>query len=117
VRTEEEIKKLILEFAEKDERIRAVLLNGSRANVNIPKDKFQDFDIVYVVNDKESFLSDHSWIDIFGKRIILQMPDQMTIGETDEHAFHYLMLFEDHNRIDLTIFPAEELKSFLNQKV
>jgi len=35
MRSETEIKNLILEFAQQDNRIRAVLLNGSRANPNI----------------------------------------------------------------------------------
>ncbi len=42
---------LILDTARADERIRAVILNGSRANPNAPRDPFQDFDIVYLVTD------------------------------------------------------------------
>jgi len=85
------------------------LLNGSRANPDIKPDIFQDFDIVYIVRDIDSFLSDHSWTDVFGKRIIMQMPEEMTIGNNDPEriSFSYLMLFEDGNRIDLTLFPAE----------
>lgn len=33
---------LVLSLAEQDERIRIVTLEGSRANINIPKDEFQD---------------------------------------------------------------------------
>jgi aminoglycoside 6-adenylyltransferase len=112
VRTDEEIKNLILSFAEKDDRIRAVLLNGSRANAKALKDKFRDFDIIYIVTDIDSFISDHSWIDYFGERLILQMPEEMTIGVKDEHAFHYLMLFEDHHRIDLAVVAVEKLNVF-----
>lgn len=85
------------------------MLNGSRANPDIKPDIFQDFDIVYIVKDIDSFLSDHSWTDVFGKRIIMQMPEEMTIGNNDPEriSFSYLMLFEDGNRIDLTLFPAE----------
>jgi aminoglycoside 6-adenylyltransferase len=48
MRSEEEIMFMLLDVAKKDERIRAVLLNGSRANPTGKKDKFQDFDIVYI---------------------------------------------------------------------
>lgn len=51
MRTEEEMFQMILEIAKQDERIRAVYLNGSRTNPNVKKDEYQDFDIVYVVND------------------------------------------------------------------
>ena len=45
MRSKSDMKNLIFEVALKDERIRTVLLNGSRANPNIKPDKFQDFDI------------------------------------------------------------------------
>jgi len=112
VRSSNEIFSLITEIASADNRVRAVLLNGSRANPNARKDNFQDFDIVFIVTGMQSFLIDHSWIDVFGERIILQMPDAMTIGNEegkDKISFGYLMLFKDGNRIDLTLFPLDKL--------
>lgn len=40
---------------------------------------------------------------------MMQMPEEMAIGNNDTKriSFSYLMLFEDGNRIDLTLFPAE----------
>lgn len=115
MRSEEEIFKLIVEFARHDDRIRAVMLNGSRANPNAKRDVFQDFDVVYFVAGLETFTCDHDWIDVFGERIILQMPDQMTLpgypDNPDNGAFAYLMLFKDRNRIDLTLFPVSHVES------
>lgn len=114
MRSSDEMLSLIIENAKTDERMRAVLLNGSRANPNSRKDNFQDFDIVCIVSRLESFLADHSWIDVFGERIILQMPDTMAIGdeiEKDKVSFGYLMLFKDTNRIDLTLFPIDKLQT------
>jgi aminoglycoside 6-adenylyltransferase len=45
MRNESKIFQLILDIAQRDERIRAVILNGSRANPNAKKDIFQDYDI------------------------------------------------------------------------
>ncbi len=42
MRSEKEMIDLILSVAQADERIRAVLLVGSRANTDVPKDTFQD---------------------------------------------------------------------------
>ncbi len=109
---DEEIKKMILDKAENDSRIRSVLLNGSRANAKIARDKFQDFDIVYIVSETESFLSDHSWIRIFGDLLIMQMPDEMIIDNKKQgSSFAYLMLFKDGNRIDLTLYPSDKFKN------
>ena len=51
MRTEKEIYDLVLNFAFQDERIRIVTLEGSRTNVNIPKDNLQDYDITIIVKD------------------------------------------------------------------
>lgn len=109
MRTETEIMELILKTAKESENIRLVEMNGSRANPKAPKDHFQDYDIVYYVKDIKPFLQDHHWVDIFGERIIMQMPDQMGIPPADKtrSSFAYLMLFTDGNRIDLTLTPVE----------
>lgn len=61
MRNEKEMYELILSIAKKDKRIRAVYMNGSRANPNIKKDIFQDYDIVYVVTETKSFIEDKKW--------------------------------------------------------
>ena len=113
MRTDEEIKQLIPNTAETDPRIRAVILNGSRANLNATADKFRDFDIVFYVNDISSFTCDHSWIDVFGEKIIMQLPDELELytGDSDKQraGFSYLMLFKDGNRIDLTLYLIDKL--------
>ena len=55
MRSEQEIINLLLDFARKEENIRAVLMNGSRVNSNIKKDPLQDFDIVYLVNEVDPY--------------------------------------------------------------
>src|SRR4051812_29865284 len=111
MRTEQEMFELILSVARRAERIRAVVLNGSRANPNAPKDDFQDYDVVYFVNKIDTFTENHEWIDVFGDRAILQMPDLMRLPDyensTENITFAYLMLFKDGNRIDLTLFPVD----------
>lgn len=113
MRNADEIKNLILNFARSDDRVRAVLLNGSRANPNLEPDIFQDFDIVFVVDDLESFTANHAWTDFFGEKIVSQMPEEMNLGENYSQektvSFSYLMQFEDGNRIDLTLFPKDKL--------
>jgi len=102
MRSGDEIKKIILDIANADIRVRAVLLNGSRANDKVWPDPLQDFDVVFIVEQLETFISDHSWTSPFGEKLIWQLPNEMT---TDNDAskkscsFPYLMLFTDGNRI------------------
>jgi aminoglycoside 6-adenylyltransferase len=58
MRSEKEMLKLIIDTATKDERIRAVIMNGSSTNPNSPRDPFQDFDIVYLVTEVDAFKYD-----------------------------------------------------------
>lgn len=109
MRSEKEIMDLVIKVAKEDTRIRAVGMNGSRTNPNVPKDFFQDYDIVYLVKDMESFIEDPQWIDIFGECLIMQTPEDMAMFPPDLGGrFSYLMLFTDGNRIDLILAPIEE---------
>lgn len=108
MRSEQEMMDLILTTAREDDRIRAVFLNGSRVNPNIKPDRFQDFDIIFVVTDITPFISDPTWIDRFGERMIMQTPDLMgSEAPRSDGGFTYLMQFMDGNRIDLSLIPVD----------
>ena len=95
MRTETEMLDAISQIA-KSLQVEAVALSGSRTDTKAPKDEFQDYDVVYVVDDLDNLTRNFSWLDQFGKRIIEQ---HVFLG----HRRLYLMLFEDGNRIDLTL--------------
>lgn len=104
MRSEAEMFDLILRIAKEDERIRAVYMNGSRTNPKVPKDIFQDYDIVYVVTDTKPFIQDKGWIDRFGERLFMQYPDESPDDPGDiENLYGWLMQFADGNRIDLHV--------------
>lgn len=106
MRSEQEILDLLLDTARQDERIRAVVMNGSRANPNAPRDRFQDFDVAYFVSDVMPFRHNHEWLKRFGEIMIMQIPEDMqdaTLNPTG--GFVCLMQFTDGNRIDLGIDP------------
>ena len=113
MRSEEEMFALILGTAREEERIRAVVMNGSRANRNIKKDCFQDYDIVYLVTDVRPFAKDRQWIHRFGELMILQTPDdchRFPYDYDSNRPFTYLMQFTDGNRIDLKLCPVSEFR-------
>ncbi len=110
MRSEKEMLDLIIGTAREDERIRAVVLNGSRASPTAPRDPFQDFDAVYAVTDPAPFRRNFDWIRRFGEMMILQLPEDMGDSPPRENGrFAYLMQFADGNRIDLTICPMAGL--------
>ncbi|MEK7017006.1 aminoglycoside 6-adenylyltransferase [Bacillus sp. FSL R9-9410] len=116
MRTEKEMLDLIINTAKEDERIRAIIMNGSRVNPSVKKDCFQDYDIIYVVKDIQSFTCNHSWINRFGEIMIVQMPEEMSLVPADEDGkFPYLMQFMDGNRIDLMLVPVDLINKFIGQ--
>ena len=108
MRTETEILDILIKTA-KNLKVKAVAMSGSRACPKAPKDEFQDYDVVYVVDDFDNLMSDLSWLDYFGKRIIEQ---EVVL----DHRRLYLMLFEDGNRIDLTLCPKEHIKEWVDSE-
>lgn len=114
MRTEKEMFDLIIQVAKDDFRIRAVYLEGSRANLNVPKDIFQDYDIVYIVNETKSFQEDKRWIDVFGNRIYMQYPEESVYYPADkEQCYGWLMQFADGNRLDLHVCTLQYVQSHL----
>lgn len=62
-------------------------MNGSRTKPNAKKDIYQDYDIVYVVTETESFLNNKDWISIFGEIAIVQEPDLVDIAFNIQYDF------------------------------
>ena len=108
MRTETEMFDVILQTA-KALQVDAVAMSGSRTNPNAPRDEFQDYDVVYIVEDLDALVADLAWLERFGKRIIKQ-------HVLLDHRRLYLMLFEDGNRIDLTLCSKDHIKEWVDSE-
>ena len=108
MRSDQEMLDSILQTA-KSLKVEAVAMSGSRTDSKAPKDEFQDYDVVYIVDDIDNLTRDLFWLDQFGKRIIEQ---EVTLG----HRRLYLMLFEDGNRIDLTLCPKDHISEWVDSE-
>ncbi len=107
-RSEAQMLRLILQTA-KTLQVEAVAMSGSRTDTRAPKDEFQDYDVVYVVDDLDTLTSNLAWLDQFGARIIEQ---HNVLG----NRRLYLMLFEDGNRIDLTLCPKDHIQEWVDSE-
>ena len=122
MRTEKEMFQIIINTARSDDRVLAAYLKGSRANPNVPRDIYQDFDIMYVVTETESFRADLSWMDPFGKVILKQEQDDV-FGYGDrfglrshyDRTYSWLLIFEDGNRIDIGVETVEAMREGSNR--
>ncbi|WP_407572631.1 aminoglycoside 6-adenylyltransferase [Deinococcus altitudinis] len=116
-RTDQEMLDLLLSVARTDVRIRAVWLSGSRVDPAATQDRFNDFDVIYLVDGLPSMVQDDSWLEPFGPPLIVQRPDDWfnhPYDLTSHSNFAYLMYFPDGQRIDLTLIALEHIQSVLN---
>jgi len=102
----ENVLKIMLGYAERDENIRAVLAEGSRAFGAV--DEYSDFDIVYVTVTSEPYFDGAVLpflTDEFGEIAVMQTPDN-----GDPHfVYTHLIQFQSGIRIDLTFNSIEFL--------
>lgn len=117
MRSPAEMFALFEEIACADERIRAMTLEGSRANPNATSDAWQDYDVTFLVSDVESFTCSDGWLGRFGDIVLMQKPEAMELFPPDFPAgwFSYLMLFSDGVKIDLTLVPLEDGEAYFAQ--
>lgn len=117
MRSEQEMMELLVRVARDDRRIRAAYLGGSRCNPNVRRDIFQDYDIVYMVDEIRPFLEQPDWIDVFGKRLLMQKPVEndlaMGVPCRPDQAYGYLIQLADGNRIDCFLQTPEACRKDL----
>ena len=112
MRSEKEMYDLILGYANADENIRAVILNGSRANPNRKPDPFNDFDIVYLVRNLTP-CKEKAYYKDFGEILVCERTDESELFKEHFPEFVcYLMQFADGNRIDLTVSSIDRWEGY-----
>ena len=97
----------------------AVYLFGSRANPNVKKDKYQDYDVSFVVTETDSFQTDKSWINALGDTdfVVESERNAKTFFGKDNSRLSrrcvFNFLFSDGNCMDLVLAVKEEaIKDF-----
>jgi len=111
MRNEAEVIKEILDFANEENKVRAVMMNGSRVNPNAIRDIMQDYDVVFFVADLESqsYKINRNWIKRFGELVILQQND------FEEGAYIIMMQFKDGVRIDLSFRDIKKVQESVRE--
>lgn len=109
----------MITYAKNHEGIRAVLLNGSRVNDKVKPDDYQDYDVVYMVDDISQWITLDAWLDFLGPRLMMQKPDQNDLDRKIIHEvkdrFAYLILLKTGIRIDLTLATPPKVKTIIKE--
>jgi aminoglycoside 6-adenylyltransferase len=102
------VEKQLTEWAERRPDVRAVILTSSRSNPDAVIDEFSDYDIILAVTDIQPYLKDESWLEDFGKVLVLYRdPVEVRFGY---ERFIRVTQYESGLKIDFTLWPVALLK-------
>lgn len=98
----------LIEWGTEREDLRAMLWTSSRTNPTAPVDVFSDYDIILVVEDIKPYYEDESWLDEFGRVLVLYR-DPLRL-ESGCQCFARITQYEDGLKIDFGVWPIELLR-------
>jgi aminoglycoside 6-adenylyltransferase len=105
---EDEVIRRLVDWAEGQASIRAMLLTSSRAVPDAPLDAFSDYDVIFVVTEVYPFHADDSWLEDFG-RVLVVYRDPLRLENGLEQVGR-VTLYEDGTKIDYTVFSVAWLR-------
>ncbi len=111
VRDEQHMKDLLLDLALADERIRAVVLQGSRADADASPDQYSDYDVLFAVTNQsgvDALRADLSWLDALGQPAVRQTSDDQFFGG-DPDRYICMTQYTDGSRVDLSLVTVDKL--------
>jgi aminoglycoside 6-adenylyltransferase len=82
--------------------VRAMLLTSTRTIPDAVVDRFSDYDIILVVTDVRPLFGDRSWLEDFGRVLVVYRDPMRQLHGLDRFA--YITQYEDGLKIDFTLW-------------
>ena len=106
--SENEILSRLIEWAEHQPLVRAMLLTSSRAIPNAPVDVLSDYDVILALQEVQPFHEDRTWLEAFGPVLVLYRdPLEPYYGFLKSG---YVTQYENNLKIDFSLWPVEILQ-------
>lgn len=100
----EDIQRLI-QWADNQDQVRAMLLTSTRANPNAAVDLLSDYDVVLVVPDIQPFYTNRRWLEDFGEVLVTYWDPIQPWPGYDVAYFGNVIQYVDGLKIDFTLWP------------
>ncbi len=98
----------LVQWANEQQLIRAVILTSSRAIPHAALDLFSDYDVILVLSSIESFYVDRTWLEVFGP--VLAVYRDPLIEDKGQTRSAYVVQYENGLKIDFNLWPVELLQ-------
>ena len=103
----------LIEWAQRRDSIRAMLLTSTRAVPNAPLDDFSDYDVVLIVEDIHLFYEERGWLEDFGEVLVAYWDPIYVDPDFGIKKFGNVTQYADGLKIDFTLWPVEMLRKIV----
>lgn len=93
----------LVQWADSQPLVRAMVLTSSRANDRAPVDLLSDYDVILAVSEMRPFAHEESWLQDYGKVLVLFRDQGQVYGL---RTLARLVLYEEGIRIDYSVWPV-----------
>ncbi len=93
----------LVQWADSQLLVRAMVLTSSRANDRAPVDLLSDYDVILAVSEMRPFAHDERWLHDFGTVLVLFRDQGQVYGL---RTLARLVLYEEGTRIDYSVWPV-----------
>jgi aminoglycoside 6-adenylyltransferase len=102
----DETDRCLVEWADRRDAVRAMLLTSTRAIPHAAVDALSDYDVILVVRDIHPFVADHGWLRDFGEVVVAYWDP---IGPDPDYGLERVanvVWYAASPRIDFTLWPV-----------
>ena len=100
----------LIEWAEQQPSVRAMLLTSTRAIPDGAVDMFSDYDVMLVAQDIHPFFEDRTWIEDFGDVLVVYWDPIHPEPDYGLEQVGNVTQYQDGLKIDFTVWPLEILQ-------
>jgi aminoglycoside 6-adenylyltransferase len=105
---DDEIIEHLIQWADHQPLVRAMLLTSSLAIPQASSDVFSDYDVILALLDVHPFYEDRTWLEAFGRVLVLYRDPLVLDAGLERSA--YVTQYENGLKIDFTLWPVELLQ-------
>jgi aminoglycoside 6-adenylyltransferase len=106
----------LIEWAENQDSVRAMLLTSTRAIPDAPVDVFSDYDVILVVQDIHPFYNDRTWLQDFGQVLVAYWDPIYLVPDYGIEQFGNVTQYENGLKIDFTLWSVELLQRIVEDR-
>lgn len=110
---DQDIIEQLIQWANRQPLVRAMLLTSSRAIPHAPTDMFSDYDVILALRDIQPFFAERAWLEAFGRVLVLYRDPLILDGGLERSA--HVTQYESGLKIDFSLWPVALLQRVVAQ--